>query len=393
MTSENRWLLPDGIDELLPARAARVERLRRDLLDACAQWGFRYVIPPLVEFTDSLLVGLGADLNLLTCKFVDRASGRTLGVRADITPQVSRIDAHSLGESGVTRLCYAGSTLHSAAQSVTAGRSPIQLGAELYGCESTAADIEVISLMLALLTNVPCDRKLTLDIGHVGIVEAVLADCGLDDAAQTAVFDALQRKSAPDLAAVLVDLPSDVAARLQALSALHGGTEVLARARTLLAENPAAMAALDVLSGVVGQIQALHPALDLYIDLTELRSFRYHTGIVFAAYLEGVGTAVAKGGRYDNVGQVYGRARPATGFALDLKTLAEAAAPDTAGEAAVAAPDNTDPALAAAVAALRASGRVVITTLDGVPDARCAETLVLRDGEWIVVAGEGAENQ
>jgi len=202
MVSDKRWLLPDGIDELLPEQAAAVEALRRALLDDCAGWGYRYVIPPLVEFTDSLLVGLGADLDVLTCKFSDRISGRTLGVRADITPQVARIDAHSLAEAGVTRLCYAGSTLHSTPQSVLSGRSPIQLGAELYGCADIAADLEVIDLMLTLLERADTVEQhgpVTLDVGHDGVYEAVLRHAGIDAEGAAAVVEARQRQSRPDL--------------------------------------------------------------------------------------------------------------------------------------------------------------------------------------------------
>ena len=388
MTSDNRWLLPDGIDELLPERAAKVEQLRRQLLDICGRWGFRYVIPPLVEFTDSLLVGLGADLNLLTCKFVDRMSGRTLGVRADITPQVARIDAHSLGESGITRLCYAGSTLHSTPQAVTQGRSPIQLGAEIYGSTSVSADLEVIELMLELLGTLATDRRVILDIGHVGIVEAVLAASALPRHIEDDVFEALQRKSQPDLAAAIAGLDAALQRRFEALLSLHGDIATLGRARELLEDMPTAMASLAALERVVETLQARHPALDIYVDLTELRSFRYHTGLVFAAYLEGIGAAVAKGGRYDNVGEVYGRARPATGFALDLKTVARVSTRPGTAAPMIAAPEDNDPALAERVQSLREHGRVVVTAIDGIRDDRCTETLVKHDGEWILVTDD-----
>lgn len=385
MTSDKRWLLPDGIDELLPERAAAVENLRRALLDDCALWGYRYVIPPLVEFTDSLLVGLGADLDVLTCKFGDRLSGRTLGVRADMTPQAARIDAHSLGETGVTRLCYAGSTLHSAPQSVMSGRSPIQLGAEIYGCDDISADLEVIDLMLALLNRAdvaPAHQPVTLDIGHVGVYEAVLSEVGSDTEVSAAVFDALQRKSAPDLDRVLVDLPESLGRALRALSGLHGSPAILAEARELLAHIPAAVIALEQVEQVVTTVSSAHPSVAIYIDLAELRGFRYHTGLVFAAYLEGIGTAVAKGGRYDNVGSVFGRERAATGFACDLKGLAAAGLPGTAVPGVVSVPADNDPSLANMVASLRADGRIVVTALNGEHDTRCSEQLVKRDGTW-----------
>ncbi len=386
MVSDKRWLLPDGIDELLPEQAAAVEALRRALLDDCAGWGYRYVIPPLVEFTDSLLVGLGADLDVLTCKFSDRSSGRTLGVRADITPQVARIDAHSLAEAGVTRLCYAGSTLHSTPQSVLSGRSPIQLGAELYGCADIAADLEVIDLMLTLLERADTVEQhgpVTLDVGHVGVYEAVLRDAGIDAEVADAVFDALQRKSLPDLEAVFAGEQSELQTLLVTLVNLHGGVDVLDRARDSLSGIPDAQSALDQLEQVVATVAASHPDVAVYIDLAELRGFRYHTGLVFAAYLEGFGAAVAKGGRYDNVGAVFGRNRPATGFAFDLKALTAASGHQSGTESWISAPESTDPKLEARIRELRAAGRTVVLALNGQSDPRCREQLVGVDGDWI----------
>ena len=385
MVSDKRWLLPDGIDELLPEQAAAVEALRRALLDDCAGWGYRYVIPPLVEFTDSLLVGLGADLDVLTCKFSDRISGRTLGVRADITPQVARIDAHSLAEAGVTRLCYAGSTLHSTPQSVLSGRSPIQLGAELYGCADIAADLEVIDLMLTLLERADTVEQhgpVTLDVGHVGVYEAVLRDAGVDAEVADAVFDALQRKSLPDLEAVFAGEQSELQTLLVTLVNLHGGVDVLDRARDSLSGIPDAQSALDQLEQVVATVAASHPDVAVYIDLAELRGFRYHTGLVFAAYLEGFGAAVAKGGRYDNVGAVFGRNRPATGFAFDLKALTAASGHQSGAESWISAPESNDPKLEARIRELRAAGRTVVLALNGQSDPRCREQLVGVDGDW-----------
>ncbi len=385
MTSDTRWLLPDGIDELLPERAAAVETLRRTLLDHCASWGYRYVIPPLVEFTDSLLVGLGADLETLTCKFADRMSGKTMGVRADMTPQAARIDAHSLGEPGITRLCYAGSTLHSVPQSVMAGRSPIQLGAEIYGCEGPEADLEVVELLLALLDQCQLQSHhlpITLDIGHVGIFEALLADAEISEEAGAQVFDALQRKSTPDLAPVLATLPKDIARKLTELTELHGAPDILSRARTLLGSHPVACRAIDDVAAIVSAIEHRHPDVAIYIDLAELRGFRYHTGLVFAAYLEGIGSAVAKGGRYDNVGSVFGRARPATGFACDLKALSSAAVARQEHAGWVSVPITDDPSLQAKVATLRHQGLTVVRALQGQHDPRCTQTLVLVDDNW-----------
>jgi ATP phosphoribosyltransferase regulatory subunit len=395
MVAETRWLLPDGIDELLPEQAGAVEHLRRALLDECARWGYRYVIPPLVEFTDSLLVGLGADLDTLTCTFADRNSGRTLGVRADITPQVARIDAHSLAESGVTRLCYAGSTLHSASQTIGAGRSPIQLGAELYGFPGIAADIEVIDLMLVLLARAHSDTeqaRVTLDIGHVGVYSALLENADLDPAVSHAVFDALQRKSKPDLELVLEAMDKSAADNLRALVDLHGGSEVLSAARAALGGVPDALAAIDEVEKVMSSVQHSHPGVSVYIDFAELRGFSYHTGVVFAAYLEGVGSAVAKGGRYDNIGAVFGRNRPATGFAFDLRALAVAAPGVAVKEEVIAAPPLDDTALVATIRALRAAGKTVITRLDAENDPRCNQVLVSENGTWVCQPATPSEN-
>lgn len=384
MISDKRWLLPDGIDELLPERARTVESMRRQLLDECARWGFQFVIPPLVEFTDALLVGLGADLDILTCKFADRLSGRTLGVRADMTPQVARIDAHSLGEEGVTRLCYAGSTLHSAPQSVLAGRSPIQLGAEIYGCPSASADLEIIDLMLALVAQATGgESTITLDVGHVGVYEALLSELDARRDLGAEVFDALQRKSLPDLRAAVADLPQGLAQTLLALTDLHGSVDVLVKARELVAGSPAAVRAIEEVEAVVAAVTRAHPDVAIYIDLAELRGFQYHTGLVFAAYLSGYGSAIAKGGRYDNVGGVFGRSRPATGFACDLKALADASRPIALDTRFISSPVDPDPALAVEVFKLRQEGCVVISAHDGNHDARCGEFLIKRGSEWI----------
>ena len=384
MSTENRWLLPEGIDELLPERAAQLEALRRRLLDQCATWGYRYVIPPLVEFTDSLLIGLGADLDVVTCKFTDQMSGRMLGVRADITPQTARMDAHSLAEEGVTRLCYAGSTLQSTPQSVISGRAPIQLGAELFGSSAIEADSEIIGLMLSTFQCAGVSRPLTLDIGHIGIYDALFSDAGLDPELEDQIFDALQRKSAPDIERLSASLPAREAERLAQLVALHGSPDVLASARAAFPDELAVMAALDQLDTVLARVQQAFPDVGVYVDLTELRGFRYHTGLVFAVYLEGRGSAVAKGGRYDNVGAVFGRDRPATGFAIDLKALVDDADRSEAAYVPVIAPQSDDAGLRAAVTALRAAGRTVVMDVAPGVDLPDAERLVLSEGEWVI---------
>jgi ATP phosphoribosyltransferase regulatory subunit len=383
MTTVDHWQLPDGVEEVLPAQAASVESLRRRLLDLYRSWGYRLVIPPLMEFTESLLVGLGEDLDLLTFKLTDQLSGRTLGIRADITPQVARIDAHSLAEEGVTRLCYAGSTLHTRPKSLLASRSPIQLGAELYGDDSPGADIEIVRLMLATLEAAGL-TGITLDLGHVGIYEAVLEKAGLSGEQEKTVFDALQRKSLPDLKLALVDVHPEIAALIVALVGLHGDDTVLDNARALFAEAvPNAVAGVDALSEVARDLRRQLPDLEIYFDLAELRGYHYHTGLVFAAYVAGCGQALANGGRYNDVGAVFGRARPATGFATDLKALM-ALLPTAADAAAISMPDAGETALDQLVDALRAAGEVVVNCLSGKPDPRCDRQLVEVNGDWQV---------
>lgn len=387
MTSVDRWQLPDGIEEVLPAQAATVERLRRQLLDLYRSWGYQLVIPPLMEFTESLLIGLGKDLDLLTFKLTDQLSGRTLGVRADITPQVARIDAHSLAEEGISRLCYAGSTLHTRSKSLLASRSPIQLGAELYGDNSLAADVEIVRLMLTTLDTAGL-TNITLDLGHVGVYGAVLAAAGLTDEQEQTVFDALQRKSVPDLKLVLAEMVKEgvdeaAADMIIHLAELHGDESVLARARELFAERaPDALAAVDALQEVAADVRRQRTDLDIYFDLAELRGYHYHTGIVFAAYAIGHGEALANGGRYNDVGAVFGRARPATGFATDLKAVIALLPPDAPLQGAISMPDSDDSALASTVDKLREAGEIVINCLATEPDPRCDRQLVELAGQW-----------
>jgi ATP phosphoribosyltransferase regulatory subunit len=375
MTTVDRWLLPDGIEEVLPVEAAKVEQLRRSLLDLFQGWGYQLVIPPLVEFTESLLIGLGSDIDMLTFRVTDQLSGRNMGIRADITPQVARIDAHSLAQTEISRLCYAGSVLHTRPASLMASRSPIKLGAEVYGDSSLQADIEVISLMLETLKSAGV-TGITLDLGHVGIYRRLLASSGLEAAAAEVVIDALQRKSLPDLEqAVAAVSDPDVRQQLLELAGLHGDASVLERAAWAEAEVAA-------LRRVAQSIAAHYPDVDVYFDLSELRGYHYHTGLVFAAYVPGYGQALANGGRYDDVGGVFGRARPATGFSADLKALLQVLPRPAAPAAAIAAPTDADEALWQEVAKLRAGGEVVIANLSGKIDSRCDRQLVRRDGVW-----------
>jgi ATP phosphoribosyltransferase regulatory subunit len=384
MTTVDRWQLPDGVEEVLPAQAAAVEQLRRELLDLYRSWGYQLVIPPLMEFTESLLIGLGTDIDLLTFKMTDQLSGRTLGIRADITPQVARIDAHSFAQEGVSRLCYAGSVLHTQPKTLMASRSPIQLGAELYGDSSLAADVEIISLMLETLTSAGLDQ-LSLDLGHTGVYEAVLATANLSEEREAIVFDALQRKSLPDLEIALAELPTASADLIIALAGLHGGERVLGEARELFSTAaPEALVAVEALEKVAAEIRRLAPALDIYFDLAELRGYHYHTGIVFSAYVPGHGQALANGGRYNNVGEVFGRARPATGFATDLKALMGLLGAPARSEGAINMPGAEDTALQIKAKELRAEGEIVIHSLSTEIDPRCDRQLVQEQGVWVV---------
>ena len=385
MTLVDRWLLPDGVEELLPAEARQVESLRRSLLDLFQRWGYELVIPPLLEYTESLLVGLGGDIDLLTFRVTDQLTGRMMGLRADITPQAARIDAHSMKREGPVRLCYAGSVLHTKPKKPLASRSPIQLGAELYGDNSSASDLEIICLMLETLRTAGLEG-LTLDVGHVGIYQAVTAAAGLSGEKEQVYFDILQRKAAAELA-VFVDqlsLPDKQAEQLRGLAMLHGGSDVLARGRALFSDIPPALEAIDSLEGLAAALTARMPDVAFYFDLAELRGYHYHTGLVFSALVQEHGQALASGGRYDDIGEVFGRARPATGFSIDLKALL-GLLPDTASTLGVFAPYSEEPAQWQAVQALRQSGETVVTGLPGQsPGDDCDRQLVENDGQWSV---------
>jgi len=312
------WLLPENVEDVLPPQAWRMEDLRRALLDLFRSRGYELVIPPLMEYVDSLLTGVGADLDLKTFKLVDQLSGRLMGVRADITPQVARIDAHLLTANAVNRLCYAGSVLHTQPDGFHRSREPIQLGAELYGEAGANADLEILTLMIDAL-HAGGVQDIQLDIGHVGVYRALAAEAGLNGEVEHQLFEALQAKDSSAVARLTATLAPALRAAFAALPQLYGTRSVLAEARQRLPQLPAVVQALDTLDtlerGMAGrQIEAAY-------DLAELRGYGYHSGVVFAAYTRGRSRAIAQGGRYDEVGRVFGRARPATGFSLDLREL------------------------------------------------------------------------
>lgn len=349
-----RWLLPENISDVLPEEARTVERLRRALLDLYASYGYELVIPPLLEHLESLLTGTGHDLGLSTLKLVDQLSGRTLGLRADTTPQVARIDSHILNRSGVARLCYAGSTLHARPAHPLASREPLQVGAEIYGDAELAADREVLALAVSSARHI-VTTPVQLDLGHTGVVRALLGNHFAGTSEADAVLAALTGKDPAALHLAAVELAAPVRQALHALIGLNGGLDVLAQAQRALPGSAALDRALDELAlvaeGCAGDAVS--------IDLADLHGFRYHTGITFAVYVPGLSGPLLRGGRYDDIGQAFGRARPATGFSLlDLREAARLAPVEPVR--AIRAPRGDAPGLATAVAALRAGGQIVV---------------------------------
>jgi len=387
---DNRWLLPEGVGEVLPPDAARLERLRRALVDAFDRWGYELVMPPTIEYLESLLTGAGHDLDLQTFKLTDQLSGRMMGVRADMTPQAARIDAHKLKRDGPTRLCYIGTVLQTRPEGPASSRNPIQVGAELFGHAGVEADIEVISLMLESL-RVAGIGGCHLDLGHVGIFRGLAAHADMGTEAENQLWDALQRKAVSEIDALLgaLEISSPQRRMLRALAGLSGGVEVLDQANSVLADAPQSVHdAMRELWSIATSLERRLPDVALHFDLGELRGYAYHTGAVFAAFVPGHGEEVARGGRYDQIGRVFGRPRPATGFSADLKTLmalGEAAAePERPG--CVLAPWDDENALQKAVRRLRAEGTRVLWALPGQPAAGCGcdRRLVKRGGTWSV---------
>ncbi|MGE0358412.1 MAG: ATP phosphoribosyltransferase regulatory subunit [Burkholderiales bacterium] len=380
-----RWLLPEHIEDILPAEARTVERLRRSLLDLFASHGYEIVQPPLLEYTESLLSGTGRDLDLATFRLADRLSGRQLGVRADHTPQVARIDAHLLNREGVARLAYCGSVLHTLPAGMTTTREPIQIGAELYGHAGLEADLEVLRLMSRALACAGLER-LHLDIGHPRIYRALAEGAGLPAEDAETLFHAVQQKDAPGIAAMAGVLGEERAEAIARLTRLNGGAAVLEEARRALPRNPAIGQALDELSRLAREVAA--PGLEVSFDLAELGGFNYESGVVFAAFAPASPDALARGGRYDEVGRSFGRARPATGFTMDLRRIAALAGP-TPRPPAILAPCVEDKALDEEVARLRAAGETVIADLPGHAAARaelgCDRILASQGGRWSVV--------
>jgi ATP phosphoribosyltransferase regulatory subunit len=383
------WLLPEHIADVLPAQARRIEELRRALLDRARGYGFELVIPPLLEHLDSLLSGTGRELDLKTFKLVDQLSGRTLGLRADTTPQAARIDAHLLNREGVVRLAYCGPVLHTRPFGLAATREPLQFGAEIFGHAGLEADLEAAELALDSLSaaGVP---GLVIDLADARVLRGVLAGVALDAAQLQDIVTALSQKDGAALASLTTPasgVPEATRRALQSLLSLYGSSEVLAAAREQLPARPLVHAALDQLAWLASHLKAAYPGLTVGFDLGEMSGYAYYSGPRFAIYGAGSPEALARGGRYDEVGAVFGRNRPAVGFSLDLKSLAEVAGPSPA-PAAVRAPWGEDPALRAAMRRLREAGETVIAALPGheveAQAFACDRELVQVQGQWVL---------
>ncbi len=367
MSTEQRWLLPEGIDELMPKEAMQLEILRRKLIDGMHSWGYQLVSPPMVEYLDSLLTGNGKTLDLQTFKLTDQVSGRLIGIRADMTPQVARIAAHNLcDQQRILRLCYIGSVLRTLPDNQNSARNPVQLGAEIYGHIGMESDMEIVQLMVETLMMAGVKPNLLLDFGHVGIYRALVRYAGLDNEQEQVLFSLLQRKALPEITSLLAQyqLPRDKQAMLLSLAKLNGDASVLQRAKQALATAPEEVQnALSMLELVLDMIAKRLSDVTISFDLAELRGYHYHTGIVFAAYQHGLGQAIAMGGRYDDIGKVFGHAQPATGFSLDLKALVHQLPEITNNKQPILLPWSDDAAQQKQVAQLRQGGEVVIYQL------------------------------
>lgn len=379
------WILPEYIEDVLPKEAARVETLRRNLLDLFHVHGYQFVIPPMMEYLESLITGVGHDLDLATFKVVDQLTGRLMGVRADTTPQAARIDAHMLNNAGVTRLCYAGTVLRTNPDGLAQTREPFQVGAELFGHAGVESDIEIHRLMIKALQKVGI-TSLHIDFSHVGIFADLVKSARLDSGVEEALYTALQSKDQASVRQLTISVEPHIQQALCSLTRLSGGVEILDSALTVLPQTPAISKALADLRQIHARLADLD--VDVCFDLSELRGYHYHSGVVFAAYAQGYAGPLALGGRYDEVGKAFGRARPATGFSLDLRGLLSAL-PDESLKQGIFAPIDGGKTLQAAIEKLRANGEVVLQALPGqeayTKELNCNRKLILENGVWSVV--------
>ena len=378
------WLLPEFIEDIMPAEAARIESLRRQLLDLFAVNGYQYVIPPTLEYLESLITGTGRDLDLATFKVVDQLTGRLMGIRADTTPQAARIDAHNLNHQGVSRLCYAGTVLRTKPDGLARTREPLQLGAELFGHAGIESDIEIQRLMIKALQLLGI-KTLHVDFSHVGIFEALIKAGNISESLESELYSALQSKDKAAVAALAQNLDANIQQALIGLTDLNGDASILKQAEKTLPKLPKITQALKDLTSVAEKLSSLN--VQIGFDLSELRGYHYHSGIVFAAYAQGYAGPLALGGRYDEVGVAFGRARPATGFSLDLRGVVTALAPAKLTKA-ILAPAGEGAALLAKIEALRAVGEIVVQELPNVKtqldELNCDRKLVQKNGTWQV---------
>ncbi len=394
MTDKGHWILPQGIEEALPEQAARLESLRRDLLDLYTSWSYEVVMPPFIDHIESLLTGTGHDLDLQTFKLVDQLSGRTLGIRADMTPQVARIDAHQLKRDVPTRLCYIGTVLRTRSDSFGSSRSPLQVGAELYGHAGVESDVEILDLMLKTF-EVAGVEQVFLDIGNVDVFRNLAKLAGLEARDEIRLFELLQQKAVTEIRQLVAALGIDAtqANMITQLAALNGDLSTLSRARQVLqpAGEPV-MLAVDYLEQVAQGVSRHNSAVRLNIDLAELHGYHYHTGVVFGAFVPQQGQEIARGGRYDDIGKIFGRARAATGFSTDLKQLLELSSCEMTMPQKVLAPADDDPDLQSSIDKLRAEGYRVARLLPGQTDdpaaMGCSQRLELVKGQWQLVTVE-----
>jgi ATP phosphoribosyltransferase regulatory subunit len=393
-TSNKRWLLPDGVQETLPPDAAAVESLRHEILQVFGRWGYDLVMPAMIEYMDSLLTGTAHSLDTRTFALVDQLSGKQMGVRSDMTPQVARIDAHLLADSAkqqrVARLCYCGHLLHAIGDGITSSRTPLQIGAEIFGSDSISADVEVLSLMVATLHGVGLS-DISIDVGHVGIFRNLVKNTDIDNDQEARLFDMLQRKSIPDLQQYLQGLPlsPERSQQICQLALLNGDVSVIDEARERYQDVGSEMlASLDTMQNVVEALQVKYPHTLINCDLAELRGYSYHTGLVFAAFLPGQGREIARGGRYNDVGEVFGNARPATGFSADLLNLYQLCNVASGIPTGILAPDQRDTELAELIELLRSQGERVVVDLTeaaaGAIDQNCNRHIIRVDGAWTV---------
>ncbi|MER0215308.1 MAG: ATP phosphoribosyltransferase regulatory subunit [Nitrosomonas sp.] len=379
----HNWLLPEFVEDILPAEAIHIEGMRRQIIDLLMVQGYQQVVPPLLEYVESLLTGSGSDMDLHMFKVIDQLSGRMMGLRADMTPQVARIDAHLLNFEGITRLCYANSVLHTVPAGITKTREPLQVGAELYGHSGLESDLEVQRLMLQCLT-VSGVSAIQLDLGHVAVFRGLIKGAGISHELEAELYAALQAKDVSTLQELCVDLQKQTREALLLLPELYGDHKVLTDAASRLPDYPEIRAALNELSIAKEELKPI--VEEIAFDLADLRGYHYHTGMVFAAYTSGCSNAIALGGRYDEIGKAFGRARPATGFSMDLRELSRLMKPQSYPKAISAPYQKKNTELENKIEQLRKSGQIVVVELPGQKGKSldCDRELILHDGQWIV---------